>query len=240
VVKANRGRLARFPSFPELFGQNGVQEGNPALRPEHGIQWDAGIQLAPDQPLRFEAAYFESLVEDQVALLQNSQRTVKAMNLERAWVRGVESSGFTRIELTGKTALELQGSFTWQEARDVGRSVTYRGKELPDLPGREGFGSLRLLRGAWDGRWEISARSAHYRDRYNSPQKRTPASVVHAASLGRALLRDSIHLRFEAQNLFDRRIEDIDGFPLPGRSFLAEITYGSASREQDGVRAKEQ
>lgn len=240
LVKANRGRLARFPTFPELFGQNGVQEGNPALRPEHGIQWDAGIQFGPDSPFRLEAAYFESVVEDQVMLVQNSQRTVRAMNLERAWVRGVESSGFTRIEPAGKIAIELQGSFTWQEARDVGPSVTYRGKELPALPGREGFASLRLLRGAWDGRWEISARSAHYRDRYNSPQKRTPASAVHAASLGRALLRDSLHLRFEAQNLFDRRIEDMDGFPLPGRSFLAEITYGMASGEHDASRTKEQ
>lgn len=240
LVKANRGRMARFPSFPELFGQNGVQEGNPALRPEHGTQWDAGIQFAPNRPLRLEAAYFENLVEDQVVLVQNSQRTVKAMNLERAWVRGVESSGFTRIELAKTTALELQGSFTWQEARDVGQSVTYRGKDLPGLPRREGFGSLRLLRGAWDGRWEVSARSAHYRDRYNSPTKRTPASAVQTVSLGRALARDSLHLRLEVQNLFDRRIEDVDGFPLPGRSFLAEITYGLTSGERDAARSKEQ
>lgn len=239
LVKANRGRLARFPSFPELFGQNGVQEGNPTLRPERGIQWDAGIQLAPDRPFRLEAAYFESLVEDQVVLLQNSQRTVKAMNLERAWVRGVESSGFTRVAWARTIALEMQGSFTWQEARDVGQSVTYRGKKLPDLPDREGFGSLRLLRGPWDARWEISARSSHYRDRYNSPQKRTPASTVHAVSLGRALARASLHLRCEVQNLFDERIEDIDGFPLPGRSFLAEVTYGMASGERAASRTRE-
>jgi outer membrane receptor protein involved in Fe transport len=240
LVKANRGRLARFPTFPELFGQNGVQEGNPALRPEHGVQWDAGLQFAPSRPFRVEAAYFESLVEDQVVLLQNSQRTVKAMNLERAWVRGVESSGFTRIDLTGKSALEVQGSYTWQEARDVGRSATYRGKELPNLPGREGFGSLRLLNGPWDGRWEVSARSSHYRDRYNSPQKRTPASAVHDASLGRTWRRESFHARFEVHNLFDRRTEDIDGFPLPGRSFLAEITYSLASGTNAAAPVKEQ
>ena len=144
-----------------------------------------------------------------------------------------------RISLTTATSLELQGSFTWQEARDVGQSATYRGKELPTLPRREGFASARLVRGPWDGRWEISARSGHYRDRYNSPQKRTPGSAVQGVSLGRALGGDSLHLRFAVQNLFDRRVEDIDGFPLPGRSFLVEIAYGLASGERDAARVKE-
>ncbi len=239
LLKANRGRLARFPSFPELFGQNGVQEGNPALKPEHGIQWDAGLQFAPARPFRLETAYFENLIEDQVVLLQNSQRTVKAMNLERAWVRGLESAAFSRISLRPSTSLELQGSFTWQEARDVGNSATYRGKDLPNLPAREGFGSLRLLRGPWDGCWEVSARSSHYRDRYNSPQKRTPSSTVHGVSVGRAWAGGALRLRGEVQNLLDRRVEDIDGFPLPGRSYLVEIAYGGTSEEPDAGRKEE-
>jgi outer membrane cobalamin receptor len=225
LLKANRGRTSRFPSFPELFGQNGVQEGNPTLRSETGLQWDAGLAWSPELPLRLESAYFESVTENKITLLQNSQRTVKAMNLDRAWVRGVETSLFARRDLTPRASLELQSSFTWQRARDVGRSPTYRGKDLPNLPDREAHAALQARRDPWEARWDLSARSEHYRDRYNSATKRTPSSVVHGATVERALFRRALLLRAEIQNIFDRRIEDIDGFPLPGRSFLAEITW---------------
>jgi outer membrane receptor protein involved in Fe transport len=124
-----------------------------------------------------------------------------------------------------RSALELSTSFTWQEARDVGRSPTYRGKMLPNLPEREGYAGLRWNRGAWDLRWDLSLRSWHYRDRYNSEAKRTPASVVHGASMTRSFLHPDLSVRAEVQNLFDRRIEDIDGFPLPGRALQAEVTW---------------
>lgn len=225
LLKGNRGRMARFPTFPELFGQNGVQQGNPALRNEWGLQWDAGFSWAPGRPWRVESAYFESITRDKITLIQNSQRTVKAMNLDRAWVRGVESSGFLRLRLPWRNALELQSSFTWQEAKDVGRSPTYRGKDLPCLPEREAFVSADLLRAAWKFRWEASARSAHYRDRANSDPKRSPASIVHGAAVTRSFRSESITLRAEATNLFDRRIEDIDGFPLPGRTLTAELSW---------------
>ena len=229
VVKANRGRLVRFPTFPELFGQNGMQEGNPALRPERGVQWDLGASWAPDRPWRVEAAYFESLVEDRILLLQNSQRTVIAMNLDRAWVRGVEASGFLRITLP-RSALELSGSTTWQDTRDLGASPVYHGKRLPNLPAVEAFLSASLLRGVWKARWDLATRTAHFRDRYNAPGKRTPGSTTHDLALERTLRGRIARVRLETRNLLDQRREDIDGFPLPGRSYLVEITVGKEVR----------
>jgi outer membrane receptor protein involved in Fe transport len=229
VVKANRGRLARFPTFPELFGQNGVQEGNPALRPERGVQWDLGASWAPGRPWRAEAAYFESLVEDRILLLQNSQRTVIARNLDRAWVRGVEASGFLRVPLP-RAALELSGSTTWQDTRDLGASPVYHGKRLPNLPALEAFLSASLLRGAWKARWDLAAGTAHFRDRYNAPEKRTPGSTTHDLAVERVFGRGIARVRVETRNLLDQRREDIDGFPLPGRSYLVEITVGKEVR----------
>lgn len=236
ALKANRGRITRFPSFPELFGQNGIQDGNPTLKPERGIHWDAGLVFAPEQPLamrplplslplRLESVYFESLVEDRISLLQNSQRTTKAQNLDRTWARGVESSLWTRALLPLGSSLELQGDFTWQEARDRGRSRTYRGKDLPNLPRREGYVSSRLERGGWSLRWEASSRSPAYRDRFNSSEKRTPAYTVHDLSLTRTLRDGAWKVQGEVRNLKDARVQDMDGFPLPGRSYLMEVTW---------------
>lgn len=225
VLKANHGLLARFPTFPELFGQSGVQDGNPELRSERGMQWDAGFAYAPRRPVRLEAAFFESVVQDRIALLQNSQRSFKAQNLDRSWVRGVEANLFAGCRLPARLQAEIQGSYTWQATRDLGQSVTYRDKELPYLPAREGFVATTLRRGRWDVRWELSTRSGHFRDRYNSPEKRTPASAIHDLALTCELAGGDVRARAEVRNLEDRRVEDQDGFPLPGRLYAVELTF---------------
>ena len=226
-VKANRGRVTRLPTFPELFGTNGVQDGNPRLRPERGLQWDAGIEIAPRAPLRFETTYFERLIEDQVYLLQNSQRTVKADNLDRAWVRGVESAAYSTLTLARQTSLELQANHTWTEAIDVGHSRTYHGKRIPNLPRNEGYASSRLKRGSWDLRWEVIARSSSFWHRYNQEEQKTPGSVIHDLSLERSLWDRSWRGRVEVRNVGDERTEDIDGYPLPGRAVHASLTWTS-------------
>ncbi len=223
LLRGNRGPLARFPTFPELFGQNGIQEGNPALKPERGLQWDLGLDWNPDLPVQVEAVYFENLTEDGIVLLQNSQRTTKAENLERTWTRGVEATAFGRVSLGAGASLEIQGSLTIQQALDVGPSPVYHGLDLPNLPAREAWVSVRLARGGWSLRPEVSLRSSSYRDRYNSPLELTPATIVHDLSLERAL--GAFVLRGEIQNLGNVQVEDIDGFPLPGRSYYMEVTW---------------
>jgi hypothetical protein len=224
-LKGNRGRLVRLPTFPELFGRNGIQEGNPKLEPEQGIQWDAGISYRPRSWFQWETAYFESLVEKKIVLVQNSQRTVKAQNFDRAWVRGVESSLFTGFSLPARARLEVQSALTWQEARDVGRSRTYHGKRLPNLPETEWVASASVRRGPLRCGYTLSGQSLTYRDRYNSPQKKTEGYTIHEVEMECSVLANLLDIRLDVQNVGDRRVEDIDGFPLPGRTYSLETLW---------------
>jgi outer membrane cobalamin receptor len=225
VLKANRGLMARFPSFSELFGENGVQEGNPALHPERGIQWDAGVSWSAATAVRAEWTWFESLLRDRIVWLQNSQRTSKAENLERTWTRGLEASFYGQRGLPRDAGLELQSSLTWMEARDAGASPAFSGKHLPNLPGFEGYLSALLRRRRTSLRWELSLRSSSFRDRYNTASERSPASAVHDLSLEQAIRAGAWKARLTVRNLADKRIEDMDGFPLPGRTALMEVTW---------------
>ncbi|MBD3161598.1 MAG: TonB-dependent receptor, partial [Candidatus Eisenbacteria bacterium] len=225
AIKANRGRVTRLPTFPELFGTNSVQDGNPRLRPERGLQWDTGIEIAPRAPIRVESTYFERLIEDQIYLLQNSQRTVKADNLDRAWVRGVETVVLTTMPLPAETRLEVQANYTWTEAIDVGHSRTYHGKRIPNLPRNEAYVSSLFRRGVWDLRWEVIARSSSFWHRYNQEEQKTPGSVIHDLSLERSLFGEGWNARIEIRNIGDERTEDIDGYPLPGRTVHAGLTW---------------
>jgi iron complex outermembrane receptor protein len=227
TVKGNQGRITRLPTFPELFGTNGVQDGNPRLRPESGKQWDAGVEFAPNVPFRLETVYFERLVEDQIYLLQNSQRTVKADNLDRAWVRGVETIGFCSFRLPARATFEVQANHTWTEALDVGHSRTYHGKRIPNLPRNESYLSMQLGRNPWRFRWEIVARSSSFWHRYNQQQQKTPESTIHDVSIERFIHGRSWKARLEVRNVGDTRSEDIDGYPLPGRTVSAALTWTS-------------
>ena len=172
-----------------------------------------------------EITYFESVVRDRITLIQNSQSTTIAQNLDRTWIRGLESSGYTRFLLPRKVSLEAQAGLTWQEALDLGVNPAYRGKDLPNLPGREGFFSLSAARGVWGLRWEASVLGSSYRDRYNTDEKRTPPHVIQDLSCERTLSHGVWKLRGELRNIAGVRVEDIDGFPLPGRAWMAEVTW---------------
>ena len=43
ALRSSWGQTLRLPTFTELFGQAGIQIGNPALVPERGTAWDVGV-----------------------------------------------------------------------------------------------------------------------------------------------------------------------------------------------------
>ena len=223
ALKGNRSHFSRYPTFHELFGQAGWQDGNPALAPERGLQWDAGIQVTPGRRAQLEVVYFESLTGDKIVWLQNSQRTIKAHNLGRSWSRGIESSLFASVSLPARIELRIEAAHTWQEAFDRSASRTYRGKRLPNLPESESYTRFGLERGPWNVAYGLATRGRSYRDRYNTAEKRLGGFATHDFEIARTLLDGHATIRFEARNWSDVRIQDIDGYPLPGRTFYFEL-----------------
>ncbi|MFN8548794.1 MAG: TonB-dependent receptor [Candidatus Eisenbacteria bacterium] len=212
-LKSTRGAVVRFPTFAELFGQGGIQSGNPELEPERGLEWDVALAAAPRSGLQAELTYFERIMRDEISLLQNSQRTVKAWNLDRAWVRGSELRLFGARDLPARVRVELQAHGTSELGRDVGASHTYP-RQAPAFPFVRGTPrKLRLGRGAHLIAWEITARSATFRDRYNTRAKRTPGATLHDARLEVALRPSRAASR--AWTTFSIGAEDLDGFRFP-------------------------
>jgi outer membrane cobalamin receptor len=224
AVKANRTRYARFPTMLELFGASGYVQGNPELSQEVGTTTDAGIVIRSAGDERgsslVEAVLFWADREDLIVFLQNSQRTVKAENLESAHVEGVE--------LTARRAwsggLAVSSSYTLQYATNEGPSPVFHGKRLPyeprhDLYLRTSYGAGRL--GVWH---EYHYESESYRDRANLPENLSPASHVQNVGVRWQLVRGLVAATAEIRNLADERIVDVEGFPLPGRTFYLTLT----------------
>jgi iron complex outermembrane receptor protein len=228
TVKANRTRYARFPTMMELFGASGYVEANPELESEVGTTTDAGVVIRTgDGSGLLEAALFWADREDLITFLQNSQRTVKAFNLESARVEGVE--------LTARRAwpngLSLASSYTLQYARNEGPSPVYNGKRLPyepvhDLYVRTGYDAGRL--GVWH---EYHFEGESYRDRANLPENLTRSSHVHNVGVRCQVVRGLLTATLQIQNLADERFVDVEGYPLPGRTFFLTLAFEHQNHE---------
>ncbi|RMF93570.1 MAG: TonB-dependent receptor [Nitrospinota bacterium] len=226
TLRGNIGKFFRVPTFLELFGDRGTTVGNTDLVPESGINWDIGFrvekrQLGPLTRLFLEYAYFQSEIDDLILFIQNSQRTSIAQNISQARIQGHEVS----FSLTGFDHLLLSGNYTYQQAKDDSNIPFLRGKRLPGRPLHELSTSLELF----DKRYgklfyTLNFTSGNFLDRANLVS--VPSRTIH--NLGLTVTPPGVKglsLTFEVKNLTDNQIQDVAGFPLPGRAFFGTVDW---------------
>jgi iron complex outermembrane receptor protein len=231
-LRANWARAARAPDFLELFGNQGSVSGNPNLRPERGENRDFGGAWSIARGVReaaLEWAWFDSRIQDLILYWANSPNTTRADNITSARIRGHELS----VRLRPIAPLALAASATWQSAIDTGPYSAWSGKRLPQRPGREAYARADLTDGPVRLSGDVQYLGDDYRDRYNSPRYRVASRTLVGASVSTAL-HGAARLVLEGKNLGDRRLADVAGYPLPGRSVFVsmEVRLGPAGSAQ--------
>ncbi len=228
-VRGGWGITHRAPTLVELFGQGGVQLGNPELTPQRGESWDLGLALAGPRA-SLEVAYFGSRTHDAIVWVQNSQRTSLPLNLERTRIDGIEMTA--RYALAWDPAVSLTAAGTIQDARDDGPSPVYHGKRLPHLPQAQGALSTELDFGLLRAKHTLDWEGSVYRDRYNSADRRRGGRALQDLDLALRLGRSRLEAGLLLRNVTDHRSQDVSGFPMPGRSvwfsLTADLTQGPA------------
>lgn len=228
-LRGNWSSAERMPDFLEFFGDQGGVAGNPSLRPERVESRDAGLAWAGRVAGRWrgtlEYARFASSGEDFIVFVRTQPTAMQAQNISRAKIRGEELSASLDLPFGFAAA----GATTWQSARDDGAVPFWRGRDLPQRPGRES--SARL---AWRGfdleaSLETRHQSESWRDRAN--QHRVPGRTILDAAIGWAPGVWPARIVLEGRNLDDIRATDVAGYPLPGRSFLVSLHW-QAGRER--------
>lgn len=229
VVRGSWGRTMRLPSFTELFGVGGVQVGNPDLVPERGTAWDVGVvtsgALAAGLRTSLEAAAFETRTSETIVWIQNSQRTARPQNLERTRIRGAQLLVRGSWTMRARSLIGLTLSGTLQDARDEGPSRVYHGKRLPYQPARQMSVETRYETPTLRVSYSIDSESSIERDRYNTADHRRGARTIQDAGVEWSVPGHPLQLGATVRNFTNRRAQDVDGFPLPGRSVLFELTW---------------
>jgi outer membrane cobalamin receptor len=224
VLEAHAARTVRAPTWIELFGHRGGIVGNRELAPETVEAVDLGLSFrVAGGRVGGRVAAFSARTDDTIVFVVNSQRTSRAVNVGATRTRGLE------LELRWEMPrdLDLRGNLTWQRARDRGGDPAYDGKALPYLPDLEAF--VRLLR---TGRvlrpWlEVRVQSSNYLDRANTALNMADDRVRLDLGLEAVVLgaepgsRRTMTVTVAVLNLTDEDSYDVEGFPLPGRSWRA-------------------
>jgi iron complex outermembrane receptor protein len=220
--EAHGARTVRLPTWVELFGHRGGIAGNRELQPEDITSVDTAISWRSTGG-RFSArlAAFFAETDQKIIFIQNSQRTSQAVNAGRARTRGLELEWTQELPL----GFAVAGNLTLQKAEDRSDDAFYHGRQLPFLPDVEGFVRLAQANGPWRPWIEIAAVGANYRDRANTELNKAPARTLWNVGLARDLKPSwlgsaaVVTLLAEVKNMTDNRVYDVEGFPLPGRSW---------------------
>ncbi len=224
--KANGYRGFRNPSFVELFGNTGSLQGNPALKAESAINFDAGLSYDFPETSWFdgghiEATYYRDDVKDLIQYVQTSNFTAKAFNMNKAIIQGVETMAAAKLV----KRFSLLASYTFQEAKDDSGDPNTQGKYLPGRPKHQLY-----AKGAWKEEWlkwlesvvwcDLNYISGNYLDTQNLLQLTNRTMLGSGVTLN---FISHIALSFWVQNILNDRVSDVLGFPMPGRSYWGSL-----------------
>lgn len=232
--KGNLERAYRVPSFDELYFPNeGFLRGNPGLVPEQAVAWDAGFALAfagpwPLDRFSFEAAYFDSDIENSIVFVLISPFTVAPVNTGPARSRGVEVSA--SAGLLGWLVLSL--NYTHLDAHYKDSGTPLPGRSPNELSGRVQVGPPSGLFKLFGDALYTDVIPVSESGRTILPARTTydaglVVDLVKLPVLGEKIPLRSLLLSLIASNLMDVSVRDAQFFPQPGRvlSVKAEATF---------------
>jgi iron complex outermembrane receptor protein len=226
IIKGNVSRKFRSPTLNDLYW---VPGGNTDLKSETGLSWEAGIGVKAGSKVlkfNFEATYFRSDIDNWIIWLP----------MGNVWTpqnkRAVTSTGAeTQLKLSsdlGKITLRLNAGYTFVSSTVVkGNSGTDAsvGKQLIYVPLHQAKANLSIHFGKLFLQYGHQFTGLRYTTSDNKSS--LPGYQISFVSMGYGftLKRQTVSLNLTIDNLFDKDYQTIAWRPMPGRSFLFNLTY---------------
>ncbi|HVO14093.1 MAG TPA: TonB-dependent receptor [Alphaproteobacteria bacterium] len=212
-LKATYGTGFKQPSLEDKFGFNAgfppffpAFFGNPNLKPERSTSWDAGFEQALfKKRVTFGATYFHNKIKD---LITTDAAFTTTVNLDRAKTWGAET--FVTAEVIENVTLSL--NYTYLRAEDEAT-----GAELARRP-RNSFNADITYRPVPEASVTVGVATVGHRTDIDfltgSRVGLNGYTMVRAAATYD--INQYVGLFGRLENVFDKHVEDPDGFRQPG------------------------
>ena len=119
----------RPPDLTELFGNRGMQQGNPDLLPEYAITLDSGLSWTL-YDLQIQSAYFTRHAKDDIIMVQNAQKQSIPINFSSTQIQGIELALLWNPQEW--LNWNISGTYTHSENKSTLESLA--GNQLPNVP----------------------------------------------------------------------------------------------------------
>lgn len=228
TAKASFSRNYRFPSLNDLYFLPG---GNPNLKNELGISYDAGLAYklskTPVFALDAEATWFDSYVDDWIIWLPTTKGFFSPRNVKRVHAYGVEIKANIGIQPFKGWLLDLNASYSWTPSINKGERMSPAdqsvGKQLPYVPKHSSSVTGRL---SWRS-WSFLYKWCWYSERYTmSSNEHTITGHLPAYFMSNVSLEKNIsfkplnlQLKLAVNNLFNEDYLSVLSRPMPGINF---------------------
>lgn len=228
MAKASVSRNYRFPSLNDLYFLPG---GNPNLKKEHGLTYDAGLScLFRKQGLykiSGSANWFESYVDDWIIWLPTTKGFFSPRNVKKVHAYGVESQVGIAWQFPHDWSVDLHGTYSWTPSINIGEKMSPAdksiGKQLPYVPKHSASFTGRL---AWRG-LAFLYKWAYYSQRYTmSSNDFTFTGHLPDYYMSNIALESNLpfkwldlQLKLAVNNLFNEDYLSVLSRPMPGINF---------------------
>jgi iron complex outermembrane receptor protein len=214
--KVSRG--IRLPTTLQLFGNRSSISGNPSLRPERSLSFDAGARLRQrwgPVDVALELGGFHLRLRDRIFARRTSQFVVTFDNAGQGRITGLEGSlrwsvrGWrSTTSLTWRDSTVTTAGFDQEEPLVFPLRVFHRSSfEFPLIDPIDAVEPFT----------EIDHRSGFFPNPANLA--RQPSFTSWNLGLQMWLAERQVSLAFAVRNLLDAQTLDLLAFPRPGRSF---------------------
>lgn len=224
VAKASVSRNFRFPTLNDLYFLPG---GNPDLKNETGVQYEAGLSFATGKEgswsLSGSASWYEQRIDDWILWLPTTKGFFSPVNIKKVHAYGVEVRADLAVMLARELKLDLDGTFSWSPSVNVGEPMSPAdqsvGKQLPYEPEFSATATGRLTWRSWGLLWQY----CYYSERYTMSSNditltgRLTPYVMNNLSLekGFALRWADLSLKATINNLFNEEYLSVLSRPMP-------------------------
>lgn len=168
VLKSSISRNYRYPSMDDLFFQPG---GNPDLRAEKGVAYDAGVEWGvKDKMWSFKGnvTAFDSHISDWILWTPNTKGYWEPSNVKKVHNYGVEAMLSASVMLGRDCKLTASGNYAWTPSKNVGERLNSNdasyGKQLCYVPLRSANMNVRVQ---WR-EWTLAYLWNHYSERFTT------------------------------------------------------------------------
>jgi outer membrane cobalamin receptor len=227
LLKSNISNKFRVPSFNERYWMPG---GNPNLKPENGLGFDAGTEMNVSNSViknRFIATIYSNIINNWIQWIPNGPTGLMAENYEQVWTRGFEGTFRQTINL-GKNGINWNINYnytpsTYSKSYD---SQTI-GKQLIYVPLHSAVFNLNFKLHSYNIGFDWAIRSQYYSNADESGLPSPGYSLVNFNFNKTFKLKtNNFRIDFKINNFFDKQYYTyLPTYPMPGRTFYIAMTY---------------